>query len=127
MTEQKKSLSRQVAEAVGWYVEWNHPAEVADGFYELHKPNGQIVAYGNDETEALNDFPDFEHDANACITALDATGGFWKVDSSYILGKRRYSILALGGDAHGTDFCKVACKILIQWRKWKDKQKSTTP
>ena len=72
--------------------------------------------------------PDFEQDATACITALDATDDNWSNDSHVILGKRRY-VLTLAGEYTGgyDDFCTAACKALIKWRKRKDKVKSTTP
>lgn len=136
MTEQKKSLSRQVAEAVGYTIKEEHPYAEAKGdlnrrayVYLLFNPVGERILPSSlilddfyTEDEAWAAVPDFEHDATACITALDATGDNWSNDSHVILGKRRH-VLTLAGEYTGDydDFCTAACKALIKWRKWKDK------
>lgn len=137
MTEQKKSLSRQVAEVVGWSVRGEHPYSEARGdlnrrayTYLLVDPNGYPIV--PDETfiddyptedAAWEHAPDFEHDAAACIAALDVTGENWHHDSTVILGKRRHMITIAGYYATHSDFCEAACKALIKWRKWKDTQR----
>lgn len=121
-------LSRRVALAVGWT---EITPDGGRGEYIMGARwwgvAGVPPSWFSAGDYARPEVPDYEHDADACIDALDATGRTWNImrHVAYLDLPESYHcmIYAIEGDGdpqvfqRGHTICEAMCYALLAWTK----------
>lgn len=119
------ALRYQVAKTVGWNV--RKSLTTSKDWYYLVRPNGtpHNATARNFETEsaAWETAPDYDHDVDACMDALDATNKHWLLVSLTGVHQRIYRCTIQIGEHEslddvfvvGTTRCEAMCKALLAY------------